>query len=101
MRHSKKYLTRYRFKNRHKNRYTLLIAILIFGGFLLFFFAPQGAAKLIYQNYKIKARKAKIEELKLKALLLEDKTVKLQDSRYLRKFLQDYYKFVPKESIVR
>ncbi|MEO0071972.1 MAG: hypothetical protein ABIK10_00835 [candidate division WOR-3 bacterium] len=66
---------------------------------MVFLFNPSGIVRLLYQKSTIKKMSNEIEQLKLKAELIEAKLDKVNNDEYLKKFLQDFCKFVPVESV--
>jgi cell division protein FtsB len=70
----------------------LLLLIVVFAH------GPNGLVKVIYKTYQKHKLYNDIENLKIKAELIESKTAKGQNPEYLRKYLIDYYKMVPIDS---
>ncbi|MCS7258594.1 MAG: hypothetical protein NZ601_04430 [candidate division WOR-3 bacterium] len=79
--------------------------VLLCIGFLIILivllFNPMGLIKLIHQKYKIKKISTELDQLKLKAELIEAKIDKLNNDEYLKKFLQDFCKFIPIDSVTK
>lgn len=65
---------------------------------LFFVPGPNGLAKVISKTIKKQWMHNEIEQLKIKAELIESKISKGQNEEYLRKYLIDNYKMVPKDS---
>lgn len=93
-------MKRYRNHQIHKTRKrSLFIVFLIFVVLVIIFVpGPNGLIKVIHKSYKIDQLRNEMENLKIKAELLESKISKGQNPEYLRKYLIDYYKMVPKDS---
>jgi cell division protein FtsB len=60
---------------------------------------PNGLVRVLYKNYKKKQFHKQIEQLKIKAELIEAKIDKGHNEEYLRKYLQDNYNMVLKDSL--
>lgn len=92
-------------RRRYQKRVRINSMVIIWGIMLLilvaFLFNPSGIVKLLYQKSTIKKMSNEIEQLKLKAELIEAKIDKVNNDEYLKKFLQDFCKFVPVESSPR
>jgi len=65
---------------------------------VVFAHGPNGLVKVITKTYKKQKLYNEIENLKIKAELIESKIAKGQNPEYLRKYLTDYYKMVPQDS---
>ncbi len=91
---------RYNFETTPKTKRKNLLIGLAISVFLLLFFmpGPNGLVKVIYKSYKKQKLYKEIEQLKIKAELIQSKIAKAQNDEYLRKFLRDYYYPVSKDS---
>lgn len=82
-----------------KRRALIIIFSIIFLLGIFFIPGPNGLVKVIYKSYKKQQLYNEIEQLKIKAELIESKIAKGQNQEYLRKYLIDCYKMVPKNSL--
>lgn len=94
-------MKRYQYRQSSKYRKRNLIVGLSIFIILFFFFVPgpNGLYKVVTKSYKIHRLQKEIENLKIKAELVESKIAKGNNPEYLRKYLIDYYKMVPKDSV--
>ncbi|MEO0075310.1 MAG: hypothetical protein ABIK31_04285 [candidate division WOR-3 bacterium] len=78
----------------------LIIYLSIFFLVVAFFIpGPNGLARVIYKYYQKQCLHKDIEQLKIKAELIQAKINKSKDERYLKKYLQDNYQMIPAETI--
>ncbi len=93
-------MTTYRYKqpSKHRKRNIIFSLAIVFILFIIFVPGPNGLYKVLTKSHKIHRLNQEIENLKIKAELVESKIAKGHDPQYLKKYLMDYYKMVPKDS---
>jgi len=84
-------------KSKRRKIVVTLIALTLLG--IIFIPGPNGLARVLYKNYKKQQLHKRIEQLKIKAELIEAKIDKGQNEEYLRKYLHDNYNMVSKDSL--
>lgn len=82
-----------------KRKKMFFFLVIIIGLGSIFVPGPNGLAKVIYKSYKKQQLQRQIEQFKIKAELIEAKIARGKDENYLRKYLQDNYNMVSKDSI--
>ncbi|MEO0091805.1 MAG: hypothetical protein ABIK61_03740 [candidate division WOR-3 bacterium] len=82
-----------------KKSYFLIFILVFIPLFVLFVPGPNGLIKVLSKSYRRHQLKKEIEYYKIKAELLESKIAKTHNLDYVKKYLMDYYKMVPKESV--
>jgi cell division protein FtsB len=93
-------MKRYRYNQPPKQRkrnFIFALALLVIL-VVVFVPGPNGLYKVLNKSYKIRQINREIENLKIKAELIESKIAKGHDPQYLKKYLMDYYQMAPKDS---
>lgn len=81
-----------------KRKKILLPLFILFILGVIFIPGPNGLVKVIYKNYRKQRLHREIEQLKIKAELIEAKISRGNDEQYMHKYLEDNYNMVPKDS---
>ncbi|MCX7785221.1 MAG: hypothetical protein N2201_03195 [candidate division WOR-3 bacterium] len=81
-----------------KKHYLLILLLFIIPLFIIFIPGPNGLINVLAKSYRKHQLQKEIEYYKIKAELLESKIAKAHNPEYVKKYLMDYYKMVPKDS---
>jgi cell division protein FtsB len=84
---------------KERKRIIFMVSLVIVLLIIFFVPGPNGLVKVLYKTYKKQRLHNEIEQLKIKAELIEAKIAKGQNEEYLRKYLKDNYQMVPKDSV--
>lgn len=82
-----------------KKKRLIIYLSIIFLIVALFIPGHNGLARVIYKYYQKQCLRKDIEQLKIKAELIQAKINKGSDDRYLKRYLQDNYQMIPADTV--
>lgn len=85
-------------KSSRKSRFMMILLIFI-PLLIILLQQPNGLIHVLMKSYRRHQLAKEIEDYKIKAELLESKIAKSRNPEYVKKYLMDYYKMVPIESV--